>query len=78
MVLGKENVIVPFLNLLLSGFSTLRSLSTARAVRERFLVDKMAMGQISVHVLRKHVVSYSINAAISLLYNATVPHSPKN
>jgi len=41
MVLRKENVIVPFLNLLLSGFSTLRSLFTARAVRVRFLVDKI-------------------------------------
>jgi hypothetical protein len=34
-------------------------------------VDRMAVGQISLHLLQNNVVSYSTNAAFSLMCNTT-------
>jgi hypothetical protein len=32
-------------------------------------MDRMAVGQISLHLLQNNVVSYSINAVFSVIYN---------
>lgn len=58
--------------------STIRLLNVEVPVHSQGSTCAISCRQNSFHVLRNHVVSYSVNAAISLLYNATVPHLPKN